>query len=189
MRAAVIRSASPNSRDKGDPYYCFRSLDSMKLRSGQVLWTFFICRLVLGVFHNQCALDRARNFQLSLQRYFAQNFMILYLLCYCFRPIVWALFFCKTVPGVICVASCTNLRSKFPVLLNTSFLLTRSLSSCTKSLLKFPVAIKRNFQLSSRFAIRTGEMNYDRLQGRQPKLLGFKFLIAATSLPNLLRLN
>ena len=30
---AAIRSASPSSRDKGDPYYCFRSLDSMKLRS------------------------------------------------------------------------------------------------------------------------------------------------------------
>ena len=32
-------------------------------------------------------------------------------------------------------------------------------------------------------------MNYDRLQGSQPKLLGFKLLIAATSLPNLVRLN
>ena len=166
MRAAVIRSASPSSRDKGDPHYCFRSLDSMKLRSGQVLWALFVCRLVLGVFwDNQCALVRARNFQLSLQRYLAQIFMILYLLCYCFRPIVWALLFCRKVPGMICVASCTNLRSKIPVVLNTSVLLARSLSSCTNSLLKFPVAIKRHFQLSSRFAVRTGGMKYDRLQG------------------------
>ena len=50
MLAAVIRSASPSSRDKGDPYYCFRSLDSMKLRSGAVVWALFVCGLVLGVF-------------------------------------------------------------------------------------------------------------------------------------------
>ena len=50
MRAAVIRSASPSSRDKGDPHYCFRSLDSMKLRSWPVVWALIVCRLVLGVF-------------------------------------------------------------------------------------------------------------------------------------------
>ena len=48
--AAVIRSASQSFRDEGDPYYCFRSLDSMKLRSGPVLWALIVCRLVLGVF-------------------------------------------------------------------------------------------------------------------------------------------
>ena len=50
MLAAVICSASPSSRDKGDPYDCFRSLDSMKLRSGPIVWALFVCRLVLGVF-------------------------------------------------------------------------------------------------------------------------------------------
>ena len=188
MLAAVIRSASPSSRDKGDSHYCFRSLDSMKLRSGPIVWALFVCRLVLGVFWQAVCSGSRSKFPVVIAKVFAQNFMVLYLLCYCFRPIVWALFFCRTIPGVICVVSCTNSRSKFPVVLNMSFLLARSLS-CTKSMFKFPVAIKRNFQLSSRFAIRTGEMNYNRLKGSQPKLLGFKFLIAATSLPNLVRLN
>ena len=73
MLAAVIRSASPSSRDKGDPYYCFRSLDSMKLRSGPVVCALIVCGWFQECFDNQCALDRSQNFQLSLQRYFAQK--------------------------------------------------------------------------------------------------------------------
>ena len=34
MLATVIRSASLSSLDKGDPYYYFRLLDSMKLWTG-----------------------------------------------------------------------------------------------------------------------------------------------------------
>ena len=41
--AAVIRSASPSYRDKSGPYDCFRSLDSVELRSRSVLWALIVC--------------------------------------------------------------------------------------------------------------------------------------------------
>ena len=130
-------SASPSSRDKGDPYlpllFSITRFHKIALRTG----CLSIDRLLNG---SRSVLTSSVLWitLLSLQRYFTQNFMVLYLLCYCFRPIVWALFFCRLVPAVICVDSCTNLWSKFPVVLKTSFLLARSLSSCSKLLLKFP---------------------------------------------------
>ena len=74
MRAAVIRSASSSSRDEGDPYYCFRSLDSMKMRSGPVVCALIVCGWFQECFDSQCALDRAQNFQLLLQFYLAKVF-------------------------------------------------------------------------------------------------------------------
>ena len=41
--------------------------------------------------------------------------VVLYLLCDFFGPIVWALFVCRTVPGVFCLASGAKSQSKFPV--------------------------------------------------------------------------
>ena len=65
MLAAVIRSASLSSRDKGDPYNYFRLLCSMKLRCGPVVWALIVCRsvtgpIIQGCFAAQHALDCAQ---------------------------------------------------------------------------------------------------------------------------------
>ena len=74
MRAAVIRLASPSSRDKGDPHYCFRSLDSMNLRSGQVLWALIVCRLVLGVFWQPVCSGSRSKFPVVVAKVFRTKF-------------------------------------------------------------------------------------------------------------------
>ena len=74
MRAAVIRSASPSSRDKGDPHYCFRSLDSMKLRSGAVVWALMVCRFVPGVFWQAVCSGSRSKFPVVVAKVFCTKF-------------------------------------------------------------------------------------------------------------------
>ena len=44
--AAVIRSESPSSCDKGDPHECYRLLNSMEVLSGPIIPALFVCRTV-----------------------------------------------------------------------------------------------------------------------------------------------
>ena len=74
MRAAVIRSASPSSRDKGDPHYCFRSLDSMKFRSGAVVWALIVCGLVPGVFWKPACSGSRSKFPVVVAKVFRTKF-------------------------------------------------------------------------------------------------------------------
>ena len=74
MLAAVIRSASPSSRDQGDPYYCFRSVDSIKLRSSPVVWALIVCRLVPGLFWQAMCSGSRSKFPVVVAKVFPTKF-------------------------------------------------------------------------------------------------------------------
>ena len=159
MQAAVICSASPSSRDKGDPYDCFRSLDSMKVRSGQVPWALFVCRLVLRVFWKLACSGSRSKFPVVVVKVFRTKFYdplpsMLLLPTDCLSFVLLqdgarSDLRCFLHELAVEISCCTQY-------VFSSWTKSFFLHRCTKSLLKSPVAIKRNFQLLSRFAIRTG---------------------------------
>ena len=169
--AAVIRSASPSSRDKSDPDNCFGAVDSMKVRSDSPPKRLFDLCVRVQVGSRSVFLPSMLWFALEISsrqckgylNLSAQKKLFLKLLCYCFGPIVWDLSVCslRKVLWMFRFASCAKSRSK--------------LSS-------------KGDSPSFRPKLPFGPQNWtmicgtDRVQGSWAKLFGHNFLIAVTSL-------